>query len=212
MSDADSLVVAVRPAARGVHVAETLRKEILSGRLAAGLRITEAELVKRFGVGRAQAREAIQQLANQGLLVTRQNCGAVVAPEAPSPIRGLIVPIRRTIEAYALEVIFDELTADDLRLWDGIVAEMRVACEKGDLHAVAELDIAFHRSLLERAGQPDLLVIWETLVGRIRLHFRRAQRRATNLMSLYEEHRALVEIFRHGTLPEALKMLKEKIA
>lgn len=193
-------------------VAHAVREDILSGRLKAGERITEAGLTKRFAVGRGVVREAIHRLAHQGLLLTRPNCGAVVAPEAPKAIRGLIVPIRRALEVYALRLIIDDLDEGDFRRWDEILERMRKACEQNDNHAVADADIAFHRLLLERSGQPDLIVIWETLVGRIRSHFRRMQRRCPNLMDLFEEHRELVEAFRAGDEQVAVRLLKEKIA
>jgi DNA-binding GntR family transcriptional regulator len=193
-------------------VARSVREDILSGRLKVGERITEAGLTKRFGVGRGVVREAIHRLTHQGLLLTRPNCGAVVAPEAPKAIRGLIVPIRRALEVYALRLIIDELDESDFGRWDEILERMRQACVDNDNTAVAEADIAFHRLLLERSGQPDLIVIWETLVGRIRSHFRRMQRRCANLMELYEEHREIVEAFRSGDERAAVRLLKEKIA
>ena len=198
-------------AAGSAEIVAELRRDILSGRMPEGLRVTEAELAKRFGVGRGLVREAVQRLTQQGLLHTRPNCGAVVAPEAPKTIRRLIVPIRRSIETHALQLVFDELTEEDFRRWEDIVDQMRPACQKGDFHALAELDIAFHRFLLDRAGQPDLISIWETLAGRIRSHFRRAQRRCTDPMEIYEEHAGLVKVFREGTLEEAVRVLKEKI-
>jgi DNA-binding GntR family transcriptional regulator len=193
-------------------VAQVVREVILSGRFKVGERITEAGLTKRFNVGRGVVREAIHRLTHQGLLLTRPNCGAVVAPEAPKAIRGLIVPIRRALEVYALRVIIDDLDEADFRNWDEVLERMREACERNDNHAVADADIAFHRLLLERSGQPDLIVIWETLVGRIRSHFRRMQRRCANLMDLYEEHRELVNAFRSGDERVAVRLLKEKIA
>ena len=194
------------------RVADQLRAEILSGRLTDGLRVTEADLSKRFGVGRGQAREAVQMLTAQGLLKSKPNCGAIVAPEAPLPIRRLIIPIRRSIETYALEMVFDDLNEIDFQQWEEKLTQMRMACEGRDYHAIAELDIAFHRQLLDRAQQPDLLLIWETLVGRIRSHFRNRQRRCNDLLEIYEEHRGLLEIFRKGDLNAAMKLLKEKIA
>ena len=80
-----------------------------------------------------------------------------------------------------------------------------------DYHAIAEADLAFHRHLLERAGQPDLIIIWETLVGRIRSHFRRTQKLSADAMEIYEEHLALVESFRGRDLAAAVRLLKEKI-
>ena len=48
-------------------------------------------------------------------------------------------------------------------------------------------------------------------MGRIRSHFRRAQRRCSNPMDIYEEHASLVRTFREGTVEEAVRVLKEKI-
>jgi DNA-binding GntR family transcriptional regulator len=192
-------------------VAHALREEILTGRLEVGSRLTEAEIASRFGVGRGLVREAVQRLSLQGLVISRPNRGAVVAPEAPREIRNLIVPIRRTLEAYALQLVFDELDEGDFAAWEAILDRMRAACERRDFQAVAEADIAFHRALLERAGQPDLIVIWETLVGRIRSHFRSTQRRYPDAMEIYEEHLAILNSFRGNDLAAARRLLKEKI-
>jgi DNA-binding GntR family transcriptional regulator len=200
-----------KPAATEI-IAATLRDEILGGRLPAGQRLTEMELAQRFGASRAAVRPVIQQLAMQGLLVCKTNCGAAVAPEAPKAIRDLIVPIRRAIEAYALQLIFSELGPADFQRWEETLARMKAACERQDLHTVAECDLAFHRAILERASQGDLLVIWEALVGRLRSHFRRTQRQLTRLMDIYDEHCELLEAFRGSDEDAALRSLKAKIA
>lgn len=194
-------------------IASQIREEILTGRLEAGVRVTEGEISRRFRVGRSLAREAVHQLSSQGLLTTRPNCGAVVAPEAPREIRSLIIPIRRTLELHALRLIFDELRAEDFAHWEGILERMRIACERHDHAAIAETDIAFHRYLLERAGQPDLILIWETLAGRIRSHFRRTQRRlSSHLLEIHEEHRVILNALRGRDLAHATKVLREKIS
>ncbi len=194
-----------------LSVSRALRRDILTGRLEAGSRLTEAALSSRFGVGRGLVREAVQRLSTQGLLISRPNRGVVVAPEAPREIRNLIIPIRRTVEVYALRLIFDDLDAADLAAWDAILDRMRDACARLDFHDVAEADIAFHHQILDRAGQPDLLVIWETLVGRIRSHFRRTQKLQADAMEIYEEHRAIADSFRGRDLAAAVRLLKENI-
>jgi DNA-binding GntR family transcriptional regulator len=193
------------------EIASQLRQEILSGRLEAGTRITELELSKRFQTGRGIVREAVQRLSVQGLMKSKPNCGAIVAPEAPKLIRNLIVPIRRTVEAFALEQVFDSLTIDDYHVWQDIIERMRDACKTSDHHELAELDIAFHRYLIDRADLPDLIAIWESLVGRIRSHFRRVQRRFENLNVIPEEHESLLNAFRGSDLSAAIRLLKEKI-
>jgi DNA-binding GntR family transcriptional regulator len=210
--DLRDLARATSPTNPAGEIFSSLRAEILSGRMKAGQRLTEAELTSRFGVGRGVVREVLHQLSHQGLLAKRPNCGAVVAPEAPKRVRSLIVPIRRIIEVYALRMVFEDLDDTEFRRWDEVLEQMHDACVRQDVHAVAEADIAFHRYLLERAGQPDLIVIWETLVGRIRSHFRRTHRRYPDIMKVYDEHRQLAEAFRSGDETTAERLLKENIA
>jgi DNA-binding GntR family transcriptional regulator len=192
-------------------VANQLRDDILSGRLRPGHRLIELELSERFSVGRGRVREAIQQLARQGLLVTRANRGAVVASDAPKAIRDLIIPLRRTLEVYALGLVFEELDEAAFRHWEAILRRMHAACERQDFHAIAEADIEFHRSIIERSGQPDLLVIWETLVGRIHSHFLQVQWRQSRILDIYDEHRLLVDTFRSGDREAAIQLLTAKI-
>ncbi|RCS54096.1 GntR family transcriptional regulator [Bremerella cremea] len=196
---------------RSVEIVEQLREEILSGQLPEGSRLTEMDVSKRFKKGRNAIREAFQKLTHQGLLVTRPNRGVVVASEPPKPIRDLIVPIRQMLEGYALELVFDDLQESDFVGWEAILTRMKAACAARDYAAIAETDIAFHRSLMERTGQPDLLAIWEAMIYRIRSHFRRTQRRCPDPMVIYDEHRAILDCIKSGDLQAALALLNEKI-
>lgn len=60
-------------------IREALQDEIVSGKLYAGCRIDEQELMERFNVSRTPAREALQQLATAGLVDMVPRHGAVVA-------------------------------------------------------------------------------------------------------------------------------------
>ncbi|VTR99233.1 GntR family transcriptional regulator [Tuwongella immobilis] len=193
------------------EVANQLRDDILAGRLQAGHRLTELELCQRFTIGRGRVREAIHQLVRQGLVITRSNRGAVVAADAPKAIRDLIIPIRRTLEVYALGLVLEELDDATFERWEAILTDLKAACERQDHHSIAEADVAFHRLLIERAGQPDLMVIWETLVGRIHSHFLREQWKQSRLLDIYDEHRLLVDTFKAKDRDRAIQLLTEKI-
>lgn len=60
-------------------IREALEEEIVTGKLYAGCRIDEQELMERFEVSRTPAREALQQLATAGLVEMVPRHGAVVA-------------------------------------------------------------------------------------------------------------------------------------
>ncbi len=134
------------------QIADRLRADVLSGRLAEGERLSETQLVARFGVSRTPIREALQQLAQEGLLEGRPNAGVKVADRPPEAIRDLVVPIRRSIEECALRSFFADIGPADYRHWNEILERMREACVARDFATIAEHDIAFHRSIIQRAG------------------------------------------------------------
>jgi DNA-binding GntR family transcriptional regulator len=194
------------------QIVDRIREDIISGRLAAGERLSELALAERFGVSRGPVREALVQLDQEGFVVAKPHCGVRVATPTPDSIRALIIPIRRTIEAYALRLIFDDLNEDDFRLWEAILERMATACQHKDTAAAVEQDVAFHRSLLERAGQPDLLAIWSSIVARIRGHFREVHlTRRDEPIDVHADHQQLVETFRSGDKEAAVLSLEAHI-
>ena len=59
-----------------------LQQAILSGRIAPGGRIVEAELARQMGVSRAPVREAARRLESLGLLVSRPRHAVTVRPRS----------------------------------------------------------------------------------------------------------------------------------
>jgi len=194
------------------QITERLRAEILSGRLSEGERLQEAKLAKHFGVSRGIIREVLAHLTQEGLLEAKLNCGVKVAHSDPDSVRELIVPIRRLIETYALKHFFDEVSEHDIHTWESILHHLKRACQQKDLSAIIQHDLAFHRSLLVRAGIPTLLTIWQTIVARIRRHFREeTMNYGDNLLKIWQEHQRLVDVFRAGDREAAVKALEEHI-
>jgi len=195
----------------GEQIVERLREDILSGRIAEGERLREVDLAKRFSVSRGPIREALQQLAWEGVVETDRNKGALVSTSAPNEISELIIPLRCTIEKYAIRLFFDQLTEDDFLTWEMILSKMKQACETKDFALISEHDIAFHRSLVKRANSPDLLAIWSAMVSRIRRHFRESHLRYQNPVQIYEEHLPIIEALREGSLSDALQIIEDHI-
>jgi DNA-binding GntR family transcriptional regulator len=195
------------------QIADQLRSDVLCGRLAEGERLSEIKLVERFGVSRTPIREALQQLRQEGLLEGRANVGVKVARRPPDSIRELVVPIRRSVETFALRSFFGTLRADDFRQWKEILEQLKLACKARDWPAIAEHDIAFHRYIIRRADQRDLEAIWMSLLARVRSHFWETQRRRyKDPLEIYREHVQIIEVFKSGDVEAAVKILEENIA
>lgn len=66
------------------QIAGILRDEIVAGRLTPGERLpSEPEMLAHFGVARATWRHALQELRNEGLIVSMRGLGVFVRPQAP---------------------------------------------------------------------------------------------------------------------------------
>lgn len=195
------------------QIVDQLRNDVLCGRLIEGERLSEMKLVQRFGVSRTPIREALQQLTHEGLLEGRPNVGVSVAHRPPDEVAELIVPVRQKVEVFALRSFFDRITEQDYRHWSEILERMRKACIDRDYATIAEEDIAFHRYIVRRAGQRDLEAIWTSILGRISHHFRETQQENyTDPLDIYDEHVAIVEVFRSGDVDAAVKAIEDNIA
>lgn len=195
------------------QIVEHIRNDVLRGRFADGERLNEAELAERFGVSRTPIREALQQLTCEGLLDGRRNAGVKVARRPPDSIRELVVPIRRSVEIFALKSFFDTITEEDFNNWNVILEKMKVACLAGDFPSISEQDLAFHRAIVRRAGQNDLEAIWSSIVFRVRHHFWETQHRNyADPIAIFDEHMAILDVFRKGDIDLAVEALAKNIA
>jgi DNA-binding GntR family transcriptional regulator len=100
MVSAEVLRVERTPAPIRAQVLDNLRQAILDGRFAPGQRLIERELVELTGVSRTSIREALRELAAEGLVTTIPNKGTVVATLSAEDARQLY-QVRSVLEGLA---------------------------------------------------------------------------------------------------------------
>jgi GntR family transcriptional regulator, trigonelline degradation regulator len=100
MTRADGLRVERAPALIRSQVTENLRQAILDRRLVPGQRLIERELVELTGVSRTSVREALRELAAEGLVTAIPNKGTVVTSVSAEEARQLY-EVRSALEALA---------------------------------------------------------------------------------------------------------------
>lgn len=185
--------VAIERLTTAERVADALRQQLLSGVYAPGTPMRDTDLSARASVSRTTMREALAQLAREGLLTHSLHRGMEVARLAPGDI-GDIYAMRRLVElAGARAIIDDDDGLDDL---ERAVEAMATASARRDRRRVVEADVAFHTAIAARLGNRRLLAAIAGALSELRLVLSVTDRTDGDLDAQWRQHRALLEVFR----------------
>lgn len=189
------------------QIAEQLRSDIIAGDLLPNSKLNEKELADRFGLSRGPIRDVILQLTKEGLLISKNNCGASVNSVLDPSLQKLMISLRRNIEVFAIQQLKDSLTEEDFNELEAILTDLQTAFENDDYTEVTKLDISFHHYLIHKAGAEELINIWYPYVMRMRLNYKRI----TSGEECVNEHRVILDALREGDIPSAVKAVKANI-
>lgn len=132
-----------------------LREAIVNLQLQPGVMYSEAELAEFVGLGRTPAREAIQRLAREELVVPRKNKGIMIT--AIDAIKQLqLLDVRRSLEQLLAKRSCEQATPEERRLMLAYAERIEQAAEQDDARAflAANRDI---QDLKARAAHNDTL-------------------------------------------------------
>jgi DNA-binding GntR family transcriptional regulator len=137
------------------RVAEQLRKLILLEKLPPGVVINEREMASLLGVSRTPLREALRVLANEGLVVVEPNRPPrVVAPSLDELLQ--LIEVQAALEALAGELACRTASDRELQeVWE-LHQEMVAISDQADPIEFFELDVAFHKKIVEIAKNKPL--------------------------------------------------------
>ncbi|WP_425443516.1 GntR family transcriptional regulator [Streptomyces monashensis] len=174
------------------RVADALRAALIAGELRPGEVYSAPSLAARFGVSATPVREAMLDLAKEGLVDTVPNKGFRVTAVSDRQLDEY-THIRALIEiptVAALARTADRVSLEALR---PAAREIVTAAAAGDLIAYVEADTRFHLGLLALAGNAHLVEVVADLRGRSRLYGLTALVRAGRLLASAQEHLELLD-------------------
>jgi DNA-binding GntR family transcriptional regulator len=180
------------------RVADALREQLLSGVYAPGTPMRDTDLSARASVSRTTMREALAQLARDGLLTHSLHRGMEVARLAPEDI-GDIYALRRLVELAGARAMIAAGPANLSEL-ERAVAAMATATARRDRRKVVEADVAFHTAIAAALGNRRLLAAVAGALSELRLVLSVTDRADGDLKAQLRQHRALLERFRIGDL------------
>ncbi|MFJ9373179.1 GntR family transcriptional regulator [Streptomyces sp. NPDC101455] len=174
------------------RVVDALRAAMIAGELRPGEVYSAPTLAARFGVSATPVREAMLDLAKEGLVDTVPNKGFRVTAVSEKQLDEY-THIRALIEiptVVGLAGTADPVSLEALR---PAAREIVHAAVAGDLIAYVEADTRFHLGLLALAGNAHLVEVVGDLRGRSRLYGLTALVRAGRLLASAQEHLELLD-------------------
>jgi DNA-binding GntR family transcriptional regulator len=153
---------------------EVLLRVIVTGELAPGARIRDAELAAQLQISRMPVREALKRLESEGLVESVPNRETRVAP-IRAERAAQAFPVIAALQALGTRLGVPALSAADDERMAAVDRDRARALRDGDVIAAIELDDAFHGVLLAAARNDELTRALERLMPQIRrldiLHF-----------------------------------------
>ena len=191
-------------------VFNTLRQEILTGKLKPGERLMEIHLANKLGVSRTPIREAIRRLELDGLVIMIPHKGAQVAQISWKSLKD-VLEVRRTLDVFAIELACERITDKELGILEKACEKFEEAVNTKDARKIAEADVAFHDIIVESTGNERLIQLVGNLSEQMyRYRFEYIQDAAEH-QTLVQEHREMYESIRTKDKEMAVGVVKKHI-
>ncbi|MGA7325467.1 MAG: GntR family transcriptional regulator [Rhodomicrobium sp.] len=184
-----------------------IENEISSFRFKPGDRLDETKLAEKYGTSRTPVREALRQLAADGLIEIRPHKGAVVAKLGMRDLVEMLEVIAE-LEGACGRMAARACLYEDI---ERIGASLEACQDYAATEAVAayhEANEAFHDAIYQASRNSYLIKLTRSarnrLVPYIRLHLNDTERLRTSI----REHELIVRAIEEGQAEEADRLLQ----
>lgn len=195
------------------NVANSLRAAIVSGAMRPGDVFSAPTLADHFGVSATPVREAMLDLANQGLIDIIPNKGFQVTLVTDAELDE-ITEIRQLLEPPLAAKAASRATPTDVAELTQLAQVVADTARDGDLIAHIEADRAFHGRLLEIGGNRRLVEIVYDLRDRTRLYglARHLNDRGPMTSATLDEHLTMCEHLATGNAAAMADLMRTHIS
>lgn len=188
---------------------EKLKAGIFDFELLPGDRFTENEMAERLGMSRTPVRDALYRLEREGYLAVHLRLGWSVRPYDFEQFENLydlrlileeaaIARLCEMAERPGLDVLKESWLVDPAHRLTGV-------------KEVAALDEAFHVTLVEAAGNPEVARSHREVTERIRIIRRLDFTQSHRIDKTYDEHAQILRAIIRRRADEATRLLRSHI-
>jgi DNA-binding GntR family transcriptional regulator len=186
-------------------VAASIRERILAGEIAPGSKLIETELAEQFGTSRGPVREAIRELAREGLVAELARRGTFVSTLTSHDLSE-VYAIREALEMAACKPAIANASEEDLDVLEEHLVAFEGSWSGGGTYLDSAIhDLAFHRAFVALVDNQRMAAIYDQMLAQTMLLLRAAAEENPQL-------RAEMRASAHRDILDALRARDEERA
>ena len=186
---------------------EAIRKSILSGDWKIGEICNEKAIAADLGISRTPVREALLELASQGLVIFLPRRGLMVNRFTRRDVDE-IFELRKAIELAAVVKITKASPPFDLFNIEESLLQQRKTAKQKDYLAFMEADRSFHTYFSKLTNNRRLIAILENLRDMIHLMGTKALSLEGRALAVIEEHQTIFDAVKKVNVEEARRVME----
>jgi DNA-binding GntR family transcriptional regulator len=192
------------------QVANALRAAMISGQLQPGVVYSAPTLAATFAVSATPVREAMLDLAKEGLVEAVRNKGFRITELSEQDLDEL-TELRMLIEVPSTAGLAGKLDAPALSALRELAAAIGAGASAGDLIRYLEADREFHLTLLGHTGNRHLVELVGELRSQARLYGLGRLAGSQLLTDSAREHTELVDLIERGDAAGTETLIRQHI-
>lgn len=187
-----------------------LQEDILSGELERGQSLTESALSSKYETSRTPVRSALHRLAEEGIVRSVPNKGAVVVG-IDEELLVDIYQVRMRLEGLASSLAAERIDKESLALLEETVSLAEFYITRRDAETLKQLDTRFHETIYRASGNQMLEKTLGELHNRIKFYRKKSLSVPARLESSVKEHRGILEAIKRGDSVAADALTSEHV-
>lgn len=179
-----------------------IRSSIITGVLKPGQIHTAGSIAQQLGVSVTPVREALQDLAREGMVDIIRSRGFRVPPVTEQDLDE-IFELRMMLEVQSIEKLATQFPSEKLKHFRQLTGQIMVFAEASDLTGFLDFDHRFHLGLLRQLGNRRLVEIVGRLRDQARLPGLPELAQTGQLMASAAEHEQILHALQQGDASQA---------
>jgi phosphonate utilization transcriptional regulator len=190
---------------------QELERRIVSGEIAAGTKLNEADVAAALGVSRGPVREAFRALSEAGLVRVEKNRGVFVRQVSLEEANEFY-EVRAALEGLIGTLAARRIAIDEVEQLRATVRRMQQVQKSRRAEEYFGLNVEFHDILARAARNNALLANYRGVVRQLDLYRRATISRSTDNIPLSTaEHAAIVDAVASRDEARASRLLTEHV-